>query len=93
MKRVAAGLALVCVLAAALTGCARSDEKPIITLVDEQGIAETRVVTAGYVNERLRHIPPGMLPGGDGDEAKLAFLNEIVRKELLVIAAYRLGID
>ena len=93
MRRVFAGLALVCVVAAALAGCARPEEKPIITLVDQEGIAETRTVTVGYVNERLEHMPPAMLPGGEGDEAKLAFLNEIVRKELLVIAGYRLGIS
>jgi len=93
MRRFAAGLALICVLAVTLAGCATPDEKPIITLVDQQGIAETRTVSVGYVNERLEHMPPAMLPPGEGDEAKLAFLNEIVRKELIVIAGYRLGLD
>ena len=93
MRRVFAGLALICVIAVALAGCARPDEKPIITLTDQEGIAETRTVTVGYVNERLAHMPPAMLPGGEGDEAKLAFLNEIIRKELIVIAGYRLGIS
>ena len=93
MRRIVTGLALICVIAVALAGCARPDEKPIITLTDQDGIAETRTVTVGYVNERLEHMPPAMLPGGEGDEAKLGFLNEIVRKELLVIAGYRLGIS
>jgi len=93
MRRVFAAVALICVIAVPLAGCARPDEKPIITLVDQDGIAETRTVTVGYVNDRLEHMPPAMLPGGEGDEAKLAFLNEIVRKELLVIAGYRLGIS
>lgn len=93
MRRVVAGLVLACMVAVALSGCAMPDEKPIVTLTDQEGVAEPRVVTVGYVNERLEHMPPAMLPGGEGDEAKLAFLNEIVRKELLVIAGYRLGID
>ncbi len=93
MRRIFAGLALICFMAIALAGCAQPDEKPIVTLTDQDGVAETRTVTVGYVNDRLEHMPPSMLPGGEGDEAKLAFLNEIVRKELLVIAGYRLGIS
>lgn len=93
MRRVAAGLALICMVAVVLSGCAKPEEKPLVTLVDQEGVAETRTVTVGYVNERLEHMPPTMLPSGEGDEAKLAFLDEIIRKELLVIAGYRIGID
>jgi len=93
MRRCLVGLALVCVTIVAVAGCAGPEEKPIITLTDQQGVVEPRVVTVGYVNDRLEHMPPNMLPSGEGDEAKLAFLDEIVRKELLVIAGYREGIN
>ncbi len=93
MWRGVVGLALICVITVAVAGCAGPNEKPIITVTDQQGVVESRTVTIGYVNERLLHMPPAMLPGGEGDEAKLAFLNEIVRKELLVMAGYRLGIS
>ncbi len=93
MSRAFSVVVLVLALAAILVSCAPPEEKPIVTLTDQEGIAEPRTVTVGYVNERLEHMPPTMLPAGEGDEAKLNFLNEIVRKELIVIAGYRLGID
>ncbi len=92
MRRLTAA-ALLFVVVALLAGCAGPGEKPVVTLTDQNGVIENRVITVAYVNERMEHMPPMLLPGIGGDEGKLAFLDEIIRKELLVIGGYRIGID
>ncbi|MBC8451020.1 peptidyl-prolyl cis-trans isomerase, partial [bacterium] len=92
MRRLAA-VTLLFAVVALLAGCAGPGEKPVVTLTDQNGVIESHVVTVDYVNERMEHMPPMLLPGIGGDEGKLAFLDEIIRKELLVIGGYRIGMD
>ncbi|HYW68426.1 MAG TPA: peptidyl-prolyl cis-trans isomerase [bacterium] len=75
-----------------VAGCSSVDDKPAIRLTDNQGIVEPREVTVGYVNARLHRVPAEMIPDVPGDEGKREFMEEIVRKELLVIYGMRLGI-
>ncbi len=87
--------AVVTVLAAAsvalLAGCSSIEDKPAIRLTDNEGVVEPRVVTVGYVNERLDRVPEEMIPDVPGDEGKRQFMDEIIRKELLVIWGLRNG--
>lgn len=75
-----------------IAGCSSVEDKPAIILTDDQGIVEPREVSVGYVNERLHRVPVEMIPDVPGDEGKREFMEEIVRKELLVIYGMRLGI-
>ncbi len=86
-------MALLFAVVALLAGCAGPGEKPVVTLTDQNGVIESRAVTVAYVNDRMDKMPPMLLPGIGGDEGKLAFLDEIIRKELLVIGGYRISID
>jgi foldase protein PrsA len=92
MRRLAAVAVMLAVIAL-LAGCAGPGDKPVVTLTDQNGIVDTRVITVGYINERMESMPPMLLPGIGGDEGKLEFLDEIIRKELLVIGGYRISID
>ncbi len=92
MRRLAA-VAVMFAVVTLLAGCAGPGDKPVVTLTDQNGVVDDRVITVGYVNERMDHMPPMLLPGIGGDDGKLAFLDEITRKELLVIGGYRIGID
>jgi len=92
MRRLAA-VAVMFAVVALLAGCAGPGDKPVVTLTDQNGVVENRVVTVAYVNERMDSMPPMLLPGIGGDEGKLGFLDEIIRKELLVIGGYRISID
>lgn len=72
-------------------GCGRVEDKVVVRIVDPGGVAPAREVTVGYVNQRLDLLPPQLLPEVGGDEGKKAFIEEIIRKELLVLAGHRLG--
>jgi peptidyl-prolyl cis-trans isomerase C len=74
-------------------GCGGGAEKVVVRLTDTEGAVEVREITAEYVNDRLLHMPPHLVPDMPGDEGKKAFIDEIIRKELLVIQGYRLGIQ
>jgi len=89
MKRIVMLTLALAAIAAVVVGCASNEDKVIIRLTDTEGELETREVTVGYVNERLDRMPPNILPTEGGEEAKRAFLDEITRKELLVIHGLR----
>ncbi|MBN2564439.1 MAG: peptidyl-prolyl cis-trans isomerase, partial [Candidatus Eisenbacteria bacterium] len=82
---------LIALVPALLAGCTAVEDKPAIRLTDNEGIVAPRVVTVGYINERLERVPVDMIPDMPGDEGKRAFMDEIIRKELLVIYGTRLG--
>ena len=73
-------------------GCSSPEDAVVMVVTDNEGIVAPREVTAGYVNDRMLHMPPWMLPEETGDEGKRAFLREIVKKELLVIASQRAAV-
>ncbi len=73
-------------------GCSSVEDKPAVTVSDNEGIVEPRVVTVGYVNDRLDRVPADMIPETPGDEGKREFIEEIIRKELLVIYGTKIGI-
>jgi len=85
-------LAVMAALVFAVVGCSSVEDKAAIRLTDNEGIVDTRTVTVGYVNERLDRVPLTMIPETGGDEGKREFMEDIVRKELLVIYGTRLGI-
>jgi parvulin-like peptidyl-prolyl isomerase len=89
MKRIVMLTLALAAIAAVVVGCASNEDKVIIRLTDTEGELETREVTVGYVNERLDRMPPNILPTEGGEEAKRAFLDEIIRKELLVVHGLR----
>lgn len=91
MRRLSIVVLLLAAVAAMMTGCAKVEDKVVVRLTDNEGKVEPRTVTVGYVNERMEHMPPHLMPGASGDEGKREFLEEIIRKELLVIAAMREG--
>ena len=92
MKRIVM-LALVAVaVVAVVVGCANVEDKVIIRVTDTQGELEPREVTVAYVNERLDRMPPNLLPSEGGEQAKRDFLEEIIRKELLVVHGLRIGV-
>jgi parvulin-like peptidyl-prolyl isomerase len=92
MTKLAVLCAVIAAVIVAMGGCGTSDEKVIIRLTDNAGELEPRVVKVGYVNERLDRLPPLLHPDVGGDEGKLEFLEEVAQKELLVMAALRLGL-
>lgn len=81
-----AAVALVC-------GCAKTQDKVVVRITDNEGKLETRTVTVGYVNDRLDKMMPPYIPDIAGDEGKKQLLEDVTRKELLVIQALRLGLD
>jgi parvulin-like peptidyl-prolyl isomerase len=93
MRRFAAFFVLAAVVVGLVAGCSPSvDDKPALVLTDNEGVVEPREVTVGYINERLERVPAEMVPDVPGDEGKRQFMDEIIRKELLVIYGMRLGI-
>ncbi|MFH1502246.1 MAG: peptidyl-prolyl cis-trans isomerase [Candidatus Eisenbacteria bacterium] len=94
MKRtwILATLGLTMIALAA--GCGGGDaDKVVVRLTDTEGAVAPRELTVGYVNDRLDRMPPHLVPDIPGDEGKRTFIDEIIRKELLVIKGYRLGIQ
>ena len=91
MRRLATLFILAAVVVAVGAGCSSIEDKPAITLTDNEGIVEPRVVTVGYVNGRLDRVPAEMVPDVPGDEGKREFMEEIIRKEVLVIYGTRIG--
>ena len=92
MRRFTAFFVLAVVVAAMAAGCSSVEDKPAIRLTDNEGVVEPREVSVGYINERLDRVPAEMVPDVPGDEGKRQFMDEVVRKELLVIYGMRLGI-
>jgi parvulin-like peptidyl-prolyl isomerase len=92
MRRLGIAVLLLTALAVLIGGCAKVEDKVAVRLTDNEGAAEPRTVLVGYVNERLDRMPPHLVPDIPGDEGRLEFLEEIIRKELLVIAAMRAGL-
>ena len=91
MRRFTGFMILAAAMTAVLAGCGDVADKPIVKNTDDTGQVDQRVVTVGYVNDRLDRIAPQLLPDEGGDEGKRQFIDEIVRKELLVIEGHRLG--
>jgi len=93
MRKFGTPILVALTLAVLLAGCSSVDDKVVVRITDNEGTVEPRTVLVGYVNERLDRMPPHLVPSTPGDEGRLEFLDEIIRKELLVIAAKRLGYD
>jgi parvulin-like peptidyl-prolyl isomerase len=92
MRKFTAFFVLAVVVAALAAGCSSVEDKPAIRLTDNEGVVEPREVSVGYINERLDRVPAEMIPDVPGDEGKRQFMDEVIRKELLVIYGIRLGI-
>jgi len=84
---------LVLAALAAAAGCAGDADKAIVRMVDKEGNFEPRVITVDYVNQRLDRMPPHLVPDVPGEEGKRQFVEEIVRKELLVVKGAMMGLD
>ena len=93
MRKAAQLVVLVALAMAAGAGCGSVEDKVVLRIVDSEGVTAPREVTVGYVNDRLDRMPPQMLPDAGGDEGKKEFIDEIIRKELLVILGHRLGLQ
>jgi parvulin-like peptidyl-prolyl isomerase len=93
MRRLGITILVAAAAAVLVAGCGKVEDKVVVRLTDKEGKVAPREVTVGYVNERIDRMPPHLLTGASGDEGRLEFLDEIIRKELLVIAAKRLGLD
>ncbi len=91
MRKFTAFFVLV-VVAAMAAGCSSVEDKPALRLTDIDGVVEPREVTVGYVNERLERVPVEMIPDVPGDEGKREFMEDIIRKEILVIYGIKLGV-
>ena len=92
MRRAQRLMALALAVAvAALAGCGGAEDRIVVRVIDSEGVAAPREVTVRYVNDRLDRLPPQMLPEVGGEEGKREFIDEIVRKELLVVLGHRLG--
>jgi len=93
MRKFTAFFVLAVVVAAMAAGCSSSvEDKPALRLTDIDGTVEPREVSVGYVNERLGRVPAEMIPDVPGDEGKREFMEEIIRKEILVIYGIKLGV-
>ncbi|MCK4680118.1 peptidyl-prolyl cis-trans isomerase [bacterium] len=92
MRKFTAFFVLAVVVAAMAAGCSSVEDKPAIRLTDNEGVVEPREVSVGYINERLDRVPAEMVPDIPGDEGKRQFMDDVIRKELLVIYGTRLGI-
>jgi parvulin-like peptidyl-prolyl isomerase len=93
MRRLGIAILVAAAAAVLVAGCAKVEDKVVVRLTDQEGKVAPREITVGYVNERIDHMPPNLLTATPGDEGRLEFLDEIIRKELLVIAAERQGLD
>lgn len=92
MRRLGIAILMLAAVAVLIAGCAKVEDKVVVRLTDNEGSVEPRTILVGYVNDRLDHMPPHLVPDVPGDEGRLEFLDEIIRKELLVIAAMRNGL-
>ncbi len=91
MRKLTGSLILAAALVVILAGCSDVADKPVVKLTDNTGVVEQHVVTVGYVNDRLDRMSPLLLPDTPGEEGKRQFIDEIVKKELLVIEGHRLA--
>jgi len=91
MRKLTGSLILAAALVVILAGCSDVADKPVVKLTDNTGVVEQHVVTVGYVNDRLDRMSPLLLPDTPGEEGKRQFIEEIVKKELLVIEGHRLA--
>ena len=92
MRKFTAFFVLAVVVAAMAAGCSSVEDKPALRLTDKDGTVEPREVSVRYVNERLDRVPAEMIPDVPGDEGKREFMEEIIRKEILVIYGIKLGV-
>ena len=92
MKRFLFLFVLAAVTTGLFLGCSSVDEKPAVIVSDKDGVVEPRVVTVGYVNERMGRVPLEMIPEVPGDEGKREFMEEIIKKEILVIYGIKIGV-
>jgi parvulin-like peptidyl-prolyl isomerase len=92
MRRLGIAVLMLAAVAVLTASCAKVEDKVVVRLTDNEGNIEPRTVLVGYVNGRLDRMPPHLVPSTPGDEGRLEFLEEIIRKELLVIAAMRAGL-
>jgi parvulin-like peptidyl-prolyl isomerase len=92
MRRPLILFALAAIAVGVLVGCSSVDDKPAMIVTDKDGVVEPRVTTVGYVNERMARVPANMLPETGGDEGKREFMEDIIRKEILVIYGIKLGV-
>jgi parvulin-like peptidyl-prolyl isomerase len=92
MRRFMTLTLLIIVAGSLLWGCGKVEDKPVVRITDPEGTLSPRVVTVGYVNERLDRLPPMLIPDVAGEEGKRQFLEDIIRKELVVVASKRLGL-
>ncbi len=79
MKKV---LYVLMILLVAVTACGRDESKKVVAKVGP------RKITVGDLQETYMRVPPGYLPQGIGEEGKQRFLDDLIKKELLVLAAY-----
>lgn len=84
--------ALAAIVLGVLFGCSSVDDKPAMIITDKDGVVEPRITTVGYVNERMARVPVDMLPEATGDEGKREFMEDIIRKEILVVYGIKLGV-
>lgn len=85
---------LVSLAAVALvSGCAKTDDKIVVRVTDNEGKLEPRTVTVGEVNALLDRMMPAYIPDLAGDEGRRKLLEDVARKELLVMQALRQGLD
>jgi parvulin-like peptidyl-prolyl isomerase len=91
MRRCSSAIWLLALIPVLLAGCTAVEDKPVLRLTDNEGVVPPREVTVGYVNDRLDRVPVEMIPDTPGDEGKRAFMDEIIKKELLVIYGIRNG--
>jgi parvulin-like peptidyl-prolyl isomerase len=81
-----AAIALVC-------GCAKTQDKVVVRITDNEGKLPPRTITVAYVNDRLENMMAPYIPDIAGVEGKKRLLEDVIRKELLVTQALRLGLD
>jgi len=84
MKKV---LYVFMVLLVAVTACSRDEAKKVVAKVG------SRKITVGDLQETYMRVPAGYLPQGTGEEGKRKFLDDLINKELLVLAAYDRKLD
>jgi len=80
-------------VAVLVVSCGGEQDRVIVRITDDEGVASPREITVAYVNDRMDGMPPHLVPDVPGEEGKRQFVEEIIQKELLVIKAERLGID
>jgi peptidyl-prolyl cis-trans isomerase C len=80
-------LYVLMVLLVAVTACGRDESKKVVAKVGP------RKITVGDLQETYMRVPQGYLPQGVGEEGKKQFLDDLINKELLVLAAYDRKLD